>query len=412
VAQGPPAAFFSYCRDDSEFALRLAEDLKAAGANVWLDQLDIEPGMPWDRAVENAVTNCPRMLVILSPTSVKSDNVRDEISFALSKQKRVIPVLYRECDVPFRLARLQHIDFRTDYARGLKVLLRTLDVEQQAVAAGGAAVSGVPKEGQPDVPDLDERERAAEHAPLEQERKRAAEQARVEEQRKQAAEQARLGEERQEAARQAQLEEERKQAAEQARVEQEHRRAARVIGVSTASKFNPSRIASATIRRYIGAAAIILIIAVGSRLVYHYGSIGPLFAAIVLVTLWLLVGAIHSYVGGWFSLSKVYRTRVPFNGTKWRGQSGQMRWLANYNNLTLGANHEGLYLASMPLFRFMHPPLLVPWSEIRVRKSKGWFFEYVTFTMGHEPGIPLRIRAKLAGGLAGVAGSRWPVQET
>jgi hypothetical protein len=107
VAEGAPAAFFSYCRDDSEFALRLAEHLKAAGANVWLDQLDIEPGTPWDRAVESAVTNCPRMLAILSPTSVNSENVRDEISVALSKQKRVIPVLYRECDVPFRLARLQ-----------------------------------------------------------------------------------------------------------------------------------------------------------------------------------------------------------------------------------------------------------------------------------------------------------------
>jgi TIR domain len=133
----PTTAFFSYCREDSEFAIRLAEDLKAGGASVWMDQLDIEPGMPWDRAVENAVTSCPRMLVILSPVSVSSDNVRDEVSFALSKQKRVIPVLYRECDIPFRLARLQHIDFRTDYARGLKTLLKTLGAEQQAVAAEG-----------------------------------------------------------------------------------------------------------------------------------------------------------------------------------------------------------------------------------------------------------------------------------
>src|SRR5215471_4481436 len=85
-----PAAFFSYCRDDSDFALRLAEDLKAAGAAVWMDQLDIEPGMRWDRAVEDALNHCPRILVILSPLSVKSDNVRDEISFALRKQKVVI----------------------------------------------------------------------------------------------------------------------------------------------------------------------------------------------------------------------------------------------------------------------------------------------------------------------------------
>ena len=55
MAADVPAAFFSYCREDSDFALRLAEDLKAAGANVWIDQLDIEPGMPWDREVEDAL---------------------------------------------------------------------------------------------------------------------------------------------------------------------------------------------------------------------------------------------------------------------------------------------------------------------------------------------------------------------
>ena len=78
-------------------------------------------------------------------------------------------------------------------------------------------------------------------------------------------------------------------------------------------------------------------------------------------------------------------------------QSGRMRWLANYNNvLTLGASQQGLYLASMFLFRFMHPPLLIPWSEIKVQRSKGWIFDYVTFTMGHELAIPLRIRGNLA----------------
>jgi hypothetical protein len=103
---------------------------------------------------------------------------------------------------------------------------------------------------------------------------------------------------------------------------------------------------------------------------------------------------------------------VPFNGAKWRMQSGQMRWLANYNNvLTIGASPEGLYLASMFLFRFMHPPLLVPWSEIKVRRKKGWVFEYVIFTMGHELAIPLRIRVKLAERLRESAGTCWPIEE-
>jgi hypothetical protein len=80
--------------------------------------------------------------------------------------------------------------------------------------------------------------------------------------------------------------------------------------------------------------------------------------------------------------------------------------------LTLGVSQQGLYLASMFLFRFMHPPLLVPWSEIKVRRSKGWFFEYVTFTLGHELTIPLRIRKKLAAKLQESAGRFWPVEET
>jgi hypothetical protein len=141
-----------------------------------------------------------------------------------------------------------------------------------------------------------------------------------------------------------------------------------------------------------------------------------LFAAIFpvyFVALWLLIGATLSFVGGWFSLSKLYRTQVPFYGAKWRGQSGRMRWLTNYNNvLTLGASREGLYLGSMFLFRFMHPPLLIPWREIKVRRSKDWFFEYVTFTMGHELTIPLRIRAKLAEKLKNEAGNDWPIEET
>jgi len=66
-----------------------------------------------------------------------------------------------------------------------------------------------------------------------------------------------------------------------------------------------------------------------------------LFAAIFpvyFIALWFLVGTIIGFVGGWFSLSRTYRIGVPFNGTKWRGQSGQMRWLTNYNRvLTLGA---------------------------------------------------------------------------
>ena len=124
------AAFVSYSREDSEFALRLAQDLKKAGAHIWLDQMDIQPGHPWDNAIEEALMGSPLMLLILSPASAKSENVRNEISFALEQGKTVIPVLYMSCVVPLRLQRTQRIDFRSDYARGLTSLLEQLQVSR------------------------------------------------------------------------------------------------------------------------------------------------------------------------------------------------------------------------------------------------------------------------------------------
>ena len=120
------AAFISYSREDSEFVLRLAKDLKAAGGQVWLDQLDIHPGHPWDVAVEGALNCAPQILLVLSPASAKSENVRDEISFALDAGKIIIPILFKDCIVPLRLQRIQRIDFRTDYAFGLADLLAQL----------------------------------------------------------------------------------------------------------------------------------------------------------------------------------------------------------------------------------------------------------------------------------------------
>jgi len=171
VTQGAPAAFFSYSRADSEFALRLAEDLKAAGANVWLDQLDIAPGERWARAVQKALNISPRVMVILSPASVSSNHVEDEVNFALDEQKTVIPILYQDCAVPFRLRPLQYVDFRTDYARALKVTLKTLNPEQST-----PAISDAPRQYQADTIGADKGERAAE----EEREKAEAQQAREE----------------------------------------------------------------------------------------------------------------------------------------------------------------------------------------------------------------------------------------
>lgn len=131
------------------------------------------------------------------------------------------------------------------------------------------------------------------------------------------------------------------------------------------------------------------------------------------VAMWFLVCTLVSWIGGWTALSRTYRTRTPFVGEKWTWLRGQMRWGTHYNNvLTLGVNSQGLYLAILFLYRFRHPPLLVPWSEIRVRRSSGWIFDYVILTLGREAAIPLKISKSLGARLRAAAGGSWPVEET
>src|SRR5262245_16537867 len=97
-----PTIFFSYARADAVFALKLANDLRSAGVNLWIDQLDIPAGDRWDIAVGNALKASPRLLLVLSPAAVESQNVMDEVAFALESNKNIVPVLHRRCDIPFR----------------------------------------------------------------------------------------------------------------------------------------------------------------------------------------------------------------------------------------------------------------------------------------------------------------------
>ena len=118
--------FLSYSRDDEEFALRFAKDLRERGVAMWVDQFDIRPSEHWDRAIERAVTNCRGLVVILSPRSVASDNVADEISFAIDNGKSVLPVMIERCPLPLRLTRMQLVNAVDDYERALEKCLEEL----------------------------------------------------------------------------------------------------------------------------------------------------------------------------------------------------------------------------------------------------------------------------------------------
>lgn len=136
--------FLSYSRSDERTALRLAKDLRERGIAMWVDQIDIRPSEHWDRAIERAVGFCRGLVVIVSPRSVASDNVADEISFAIDNGKSVLPVMIERCSLPLRLTRMQVVDATGSYDRALQqcfeeLTRRSADPKSSTPAASASA---------------------------------------------------------------------------------------------------------------------------------------------------------------------------------------------------------------------------------------------------------------------------------
>ncbi|HEY6508155.1 MAG TPA: SPOR domain-containing protein, partial [Vicinamibacterales bacterium] len=73
------------------------------------------------------------------PSSVGSQNVMDEVSYALEENKLVVPVLYRDCSIPFRLRRLQYTDFRGNHQEALNKLVAHLIAPPSDASASPAS---------------------------------------------------------------------------------------------------------------------------------------------------------------------------------------------------------------------------------------------------------------------------------
>lgn len=125
----PPARIFlSYARADQPFVSRLANNLLKQQIDVWLDIYRLEAGKSWARQIGHALDTCQVMLLVLSPTCVASENAEDEWNYYLDAKKPVVLVRHAPCKVPYRLSKLEYIDFHAaDYDQALARLVATLN---------------------------------------------------------------------------------------------------------------------------------------------------------------------------------------------------------------------------------------------------------------------------------------------
>lgn len=102
-------AFLSYARIDLKYATRLYRDLQAAGANVWFDREDLQPGIEWRPAIRKAIREAKYFVPVLSKQSVSRAGFRhSELREALEISKEfppdkvyLVPVRLDECQIPF-----------------------------------------------------------------------------------------------------------------------------------------------------------------------------------------------------------------------------------------------------------------------------------------------------------------------
>jgi hypothetical protein len=126
--------FVSYSSEDRPFAVGLTKALQKSGANVWIDRLGIGLGENWDNAIEEALEKSETLMLILSPTSVESRNVQDEVSIAINADKKFVPILIKECDLPMRWQRRQYADLINDPEKAIGDILKFLGLQDEAAA--------------------------------------------------------------------------------------------------------------------------------------------------------------------------------------------------------------------------------------------------------------------------------------
>ena len=131
---GVESIFVSYSSKDRPFAVGLTKELQKLGANVWIDQLGIGLGENWDNAIEEALEKSETLMLILSPTSVESQNVQDEVSIAINTEKIFVPILIKECDLPMRWQRRQYADLIKNPEKAIGDIVKFLGLEDEAAA--------------------------------------------------------------------------------------------------------------------------------------------------------------------------------------------------------------------------------------------------------------------------------------
>jgi TIR domain len=124
--------FICYFSGDKAFAVKLEADLNQRDLRPWRDEGEIEVGDSISDKLELALKDSYSFVIILSKEALQRPWVREELRAAFSlrveEQLKILPVLYKDCEMPVFLMDYKHADFREEknYAEQLEFLARSI----------------------------------------------------------------------------------------------------------------------------------------------------------------------------------------------------------------------------------------------------------------------------------------------
>jgi hypothetical protein len=126
-----------------------------------------------------------------------------------------------------------------------------------------------------------------------------------------------------------------------------------------------------------------------------------LLLPVYLALFWCLLCYSISFLSGWHSLTRRFRAQhEPYGQTAsalFSIRGVRMRFRTNYDNIIrLTVAEDALYLSVLFALRIGHPPLCIPWSEIKISKGKFLWMRFVLLTLGEQEKIPLCISERMA----------------
>src|SRR5271166_4584972 len=130
-----PYVFVSYARGDYAIVRRIVADLEERGVNVWIGDRDIPAGSKIDNAIENAIRNSALFVTCISPYSLNSHSVRDELitaerlfSSSINTDLSVIPVIIKHIRTKTKYSfKRRPIDLTVNYNQGFAKLIDIID---------------------------------------------------------------------------------------------------------------------------------------------------------------------------------------------------------------------------------------------------------------------------------------------